>query len=88
MHSTDKAIRRARPCALALVAALSMPVVAQTTGTGSAGTSTTAGTTEVRRDRGGFDWGWLGLIGLAGLLGRRKPSDVTRVDTTRTNTQR
>lgn len=29
-------------------------------------------TTYSQRDRGGFDAGWLGLIGLAGLLGLRR----------------
>ena len=29
-------------------------------------------------DRRGFDWGWLGLIGLAGLLGQRRSSNVSR----------
>ena len=29
-------------------------------------------------DRRGFDWGWLGLIGLAGLLGQRRSAQVSR----------
>ena len=29
-------------------------------------------------DRRGFDWGWLGLIGLAGLLGHRRTDNVSR----------
>lgn len=83
-----------KTCAIALAAALSMPVFAQgTTGSGSStgstgATSTTADTT-VRRDTDrGFDWGWLGLLGLAGLMGMRRQPDVHRVDATRTTAQR
>jgi hypothetical protein len=33
------------------------------------------------RDDGGFDdWGLLGLIGLAGLLGRKRDRDVVRTN--------
>ena len=28
-------------------------------------------------ERRGFDWGWLGLIGLAGLLGHRRSVNVS-----------
>jgi hypothetical protein len=35
-----------------------------------------------------FDWGWLGWICLAGLLGGRKAADVHHVDTTRSTGQR
>jgi len=34
-------------------------------------------------DRGGFPWGLLGLVGLAGLLGARRRDDDVRVDRTR-----
>jgi hypothetical protein len=40
-----------------------------TTGATTGGTTGgTGGTTDTRRDNRGFDWGWLGLIGLAGLI--------------------
>jgi hypothetical protein len=29
-------------------------------------------------DRRGFNWGWLGLLGLAGLLGQRRSGNVSR----------
>jgi hypothetical protein len=88
-----------KTCAIALVTALSMPAFSQgttgsgsTTGsTGSTATPTTAtGTdTTTRRDTDrGFDWGWLGLIGLAGLMGLRKQPDTHRVDPMRTSAQR
>jgi len=91
MHSTYP-----KTCAIALVAALSMPVFAQgTTGSGNTAGSTaapvtTTGTdTTTRRDTDrGFDWGWLGLLGLAGLMGLRKQPDGHRVDPVRTSTQR
>ena len=56
----------------------------------STDTSSTATDTSMSRthtdDRRGFDYGWLGLLGLAGLLGLRRPNVVsdTRSDT-RTN---
>jgi hypothetical protein len=34
-------------------------------------------------DRGGFPWGLLGLVGLAGLLGTKRRDDDVRVDRTR-----
>ena len=37
--------------------------------------------TTTDRDDGGFDdWGLLGLIGLAGLLGRKRDRDVVRTN--------
>ena len=62
--------------ALALVAT---GVQAQA-GTGVQGDATTAPV----EDEGGFDMGWIGLLGLAGLLGLRRKDEhhVTRVDTT------
>jgi hypothetical protein len=83
-----KSLIHLRPCVLVLAAALSVPALAQSTGGGGAtGTGTT--TAESRRDSDRrFDWGWLGLIGLAGLLGRRRPDTDSRIDTTRTSGQR
>jgi hypothetical protein len=83
-----------KTCAIALAAALSMPVFSQgTTGSGtsngSPGATTTSSDTATRRDSDrGFDWGWLGLLGLAGLMGLRRQPDVQRMDTTRTSAQR
>ncbi|MDQ2839981.1 MAG: WGxxGxxG-CTERM domain-containing protein [Acidobacteriota bacterium] len=59
---------------------------AQTTATD---TTNTAGSNmnNTRTDDGrGFDYGWLGLLGLAGLLGLRRPAvrDDLRTGTTRT----
>ena len=70
---------------LALGAACAMPVMAQSSSTTDASSSTqsTAPTTQsmgagptddgrpAQRDDG-MDLGWLGLLGLAGLLGRRR----------------
>jgi MYXO-CTERM domain-containing protein len=79
---------RLKTCAVALAAALSVPAFAQgTSGTGTAGSTgtTTSADTTIRHETGrGFDWGWLGLLGLAGLLGRRRQPDVHRVDPART----
>jgi hypothetical protein len=59
------------------VSLATLPALAQPTTTSPSTTSSTDGTTssttsvDARRDRG-FDWGWLGLLGLAGLLGRKR----------------
>ena len=42
-----------------------------------------AGTTDYNNDRD-TDWGWLGLLGLAGLLGLRRRDHDHHVDATRT----
>jgi MYXO-CTERM domain-containing protein len=41
--------------------------------------------TDTRRDDDNRDWGWIGLLGLAGLLGlRRRDREHVHVDTTTT----
>src|SRR3954468_19411117 len=65
-----------RTLALAVCLSCALPLAAQTTtgtggATGTGGTtggamSTTTGTDTTARRDSGFDWGWLGLIGLAG----------------------
>ncbi len=50
-------------------------------------TNTGSNMNNTRTDDGrGFDYGWLGLLGLAGLLGLRRPAvrDDLRTGTTRT----
>jgi MYXO-CTERM domain-containing protein len=65
-----KSIRFAtRSLALAVCLASALPLAAQTT-SGSDTTSTSS------RRSSGFDWGWLGLVGLAGLLGTRRKNNV------------
>ena len=60
-----------------LIAGLTLgTATAQTTPDTSSTAGNTMSTTHTD-DRRGFDWGWLGLIGLAGLLGRRRPNVVT-----------
>ena len=80
--------------ALAMGLACALPVAAQTT-TGStttttpSSTSTTRDNAAARTDDDHRDWGWLGLIGLAGLLGlRRRDGGTQSVDRTRTATAR
>ena len=54
--------------AAALTMALTaFPVLAQTTTNPGTTTAQTPATTTQQADRDDFDWGWLGLIGLAGL---------------------
>lgn len=76
-------MRMHRLGAALLVTIITAPALAQT-GTGGTGTTapgTTGGalTTTTTRDDDGFDWGWLGLLGLAGLapLFMRKDRPVT-----------
>ncbi|MGI8958447.1 MAG: WGxxGxxG family protein [Bryobacteraceae bacterium] len=49
------------------------------TATDTASTASGTNTSSTRPDdRRGFDYGWLGLIGLAGLLGLRKRERMSR----------
>jgi hypothetical protein len=64
-----------------LASVTAAPVLAQTTGTPgttTAGTTAAPGTTTYR-DHDDFDWGWIGLLGLAGLaplfMRRDRPVD-------------
>jgi MYXO-CTERM domain-containing protein len=59
---------------------LALPASAQTnTAPGTGTTTDTTGDTRYVRENDGFDWGWLGLLGLGGLLGlSRKREEPTR----------
>ncbi len=84
--------------ALVLGLACALPVAAQTTGTGTTGATTgtatsvavpgtATSTTAVRNERdrdGSFDWGLLGLLGLAGLRRRPDLHDLGRTNPTTT----
>ena len=85
--SVSKTIRlSALACVVSLLSA--MPASSQqtpgaTSAGGEAGTSTAQ--TDTRRDDDNKDWGWIGLIGLAGLLGmRRRDREHVHVDATTT----
>lgn len=60
-----------------VVAGLALTTANAQTGTDTSSTATNSMTTTRTDDRRGFDWGWLGLLGLAGLLGLRRPNVVT-----------
>jgi MYXO-CTERM domain-containing protein len=57
-----------------------LPLGAMTNAQTPSATPYTYGRTEnIERDRGGDNWGWLGLLGLAGLLGlMRRRETVSR----------
>ena len=42
----------------------------------------------VERRNDGFDWGWLGLLGLVGLAGSRRKNEVVDHNRTTTNAMR
>ena len=98
-NHTRKANTRPTILALALGLTCALSVSAQTTGgvtagtTGSAGTTATTGAmtagTSTRHDaESGFDWGWLGLLGLAGLMSLRRKADVPEFKRTSTTATR
>jgi MYXO-CTERM domain-containing protein len=63
--------RRLLPVAIVVATVgLTFPISASAQNTTGAGERTTT----VNRDSG-FDWGWLGLLGLAGLLGMKRKDD-------------
>jgi MYXO-CTERM domain-containing protein len=62
---------------LLLAIGFSVNVYAQTGDTGTA----TGTTYETERDDNDTDWGWLGLLGLAGLMGLKRREPVVHRDT-------
>jgi hypothetical protein len=69
---------RTHLCTAALLAVIATaPAFAQQTTTGGTGTTTAAAPAE--QDHGSGNWGWIGLLGLAGLapLFMRKDRDKT-----------
>jgi hypothetical protein len=71
---TRKAVRNA---VIAALAAVATPGITQAAVNG-------AGTTYEREDDDDdFDWGWLGILGLAGLLGLKKKDPDVHVDARR-----
>jgi MYXO-CTERM domain-containing protein len=59
---------------------------AQTSDPNAAGPGANTTNTNRTEDRRGFDYGWLGLLGLGGLLGLRKQNVPDRLHTGTTRT--
>jgi MYXO-CTERM domain-containing protein len=66
-----------------LAVAATLPTFAQNTGAAADRTASA----RVDTDRG-FDWGWLGLLGLAGLFGLKRRPDTDHYTGARTTTTR
>jgi MYXO-CTERM domain-containing protein len=60
-----------------LAAGLALTTATAQTATDTSTSATTDTNATHMNDRRGFDWGWLGLLGLAGLLGLRRPNLLT-----------
>jgi hypothetical protein len=74
-------MRKLHSLGLAAALAFGAPMVAQAQQTAAEDADRDVRTTVDRDDDGG-DWGWIGIFGLAGLLGlKRREPDVVRRDT-------
>ena len=73
--------------AAASIAAFAVPAAAQDTTTTTTDPAMATPVTDDGDNDSDFPWGLLGLIGLAGLLGRKRDNDV-RVDRTGTGNNR
>jgi MYXO-CTERM domain-containing protein len=62
---------------------LTVPAAASAQGTGDAGTVDTSYGNPQQEDDDGFPWGLLGLLGLAGLIPRKRHDHRVDVDTRR-----
>jgi hypothetical protein len=77
---TTESLRAAALAAL-LLAGSAAPGFAQTATTPPAGPADTAAMDDAGQDDG-FDWGWIGLLGLLGLAGPSRRRDTAHRTTT------
>ena len=75
MNQTHFGSVRRHACVLGLAVMCAMPAAAQTTPSGTSTSTSGTPSTTIRQADNDRDWGWIGLLGLAGLAGFFRKND-------------